>query len=69
MQPAGNWVREERETWVYRLRDRELLLVLDLKFNATSADVSFDKAGFGAVGVRVAEWMAVQFGDGRILNS
>jgi hypothetical protein len=54
---------------VYRLANRELLLVLDLTFHAAAAVVTFDKAGFGPVGVRVAKWMAVHFGDGRIVNS
>jgi hypothetical protein len=62
-------LREYRETWVYRRPNRELLLIFDLTFHAAAADVTFDKAGFGPVGVRVAKWMAVHFGDGRILNS
>ncbi|MBA2527593.1 MAG: PmoA family protein, partial [Pyrinomonadaceae bacterium] len=68
--PAGKTlVREQRETWVYRLEDRQLLLVIDLKLDAAAGEVTFEKAGFGPVGVRVAKWMSAHFGDGRITNS
>jgi hypothetical protein len=62
-------LRETRQTWVYPLDRKEWLLVLDLALGATSGDVVFESNGFGPIGVRMAKWIAVHFGGGRIRNS
>jgi len=62
-------LREKRESWVYPLPDAEWMLVLDLLLEPDSEDVTFQRAGFGPIGVRLAKWLSVHFGDGRIRNS
>ena len=60
---------ESRETWAYPLMDGEWMLVIDLKLEAMADEVSFDRAGFGPIGVRVAKPLSVHFGGGVIRNS
>lgn len=62
-------LREQRECWVYPLQDAEWMLVLDLLLEAAAEDVTIEHAAFGPIGVRVAKWLSVHFGDGRIRNS
>ncbi len=60
---------ERRETWVYPLSGGEWMLVIDLVLKPATAAVTFDSAGFGPIGVRVAKSLSVHFGGGRIRNS
>ncbi len=62
-------LREQRESWVYPLAGGEWVLILDLLLDPASEDVTIGRGGFGPIGVRVAKWLSVHFGDGRIRNS
>ena len=62
-------LHETRGTWVCALPRDEWLLVVDLLLEAAAASVTFDRAGFGPMSVRVAKSIAVQFGGGRLRNS
>jgi hypothetical protein len=62
-------LHETRGTWVYALPHDEWLLVVDLRLEAAAASVTFDRAGFGPMSVRVAKSIAVQYGGGRLRNS
>ncbi|MGO8735410.1 MAG: PmoA family protein [Terriglobia bacterium] len=62
-------LHEARETWVYALPKDEWLLILDLTLDPAVDSVTFDRAGFGPMSVRVAKSIAVHFGGGRLRNS
>jgi hypothetical protein len=62
-------VQESREIWAYPFKAGEWMLLIDLLLKPDSAEVTFDKAGFGPIGVRVAKSLSVYFGGGVIRNS
>ena len=62
-------LHETRETWVYALPKDEWLLIIDLQLDPAVDTVTFDRAGFGPMSVRVAKSIAVHFGGGRLRNS
>lgn len=62
-------LQESREVWAYPLSAGEWMLVIDLLLKPESGDATFDKAGFGPIGVRVAKSLSVYFGGGVIRNS
>jgi hypothetical protein len=62
-------LRESREVWAYPLTTGEWMLVIDLTLTPVGGDATFDKAGFGPIGVRVAKSLSVYFGGGAIRNS
>jgi hypothetical protein len=66
---AETLMRETPETWVYPLAGAQWMLVIDLLLDPASGDVTFDQAGFGPIGVRVAKSLSVHFGGGVIRNS
>jgi methane monooxygenase PmoA-like len=62
-------LQESREIWAYPFEAGEWMLVIDLLLKPDSAEVTFDRAGFGPIGVRVAKSLSVYFGGGVIRNS
>jgi hypothetical protein len=63
-------VRESREVWVYPRDAGQWLLVTDLFLTPPGdSPVTFDKAGFGPIGVRVAKSLSTYFGGGVMRNS
>lgn len=66
----GNVVLEERRRVSLELLPKgESLLVLDLRFEAKGAPVTFGKTPFGLVGVRLAKTIGLHDGGGTIRNS
>ena len=62
-------LHETRGTWVYGLPNNEWLLIVDLRLDPAVESVTFDRAAFGPMSVRVAKSISVQFGGGRLRNS
>lgn len=62
-------LEERRRVSLELLPNNESLLVLDLRFEAKSAPVTFGKTPFGLVGVRLAKTIGITDGGGTIRNS
>ena len=62
-------LEERRRVSLELLPDGESLLVLDLRFEAKGAPVTFGKTPFGLVGVRLAKTIGIADGGGTIRNS
>ena len=62
-------LEERRRVSLELLPDGESLLVLDLRFEAKAAPVTFGKTPFGLVGVRMAKTIGIADGGGTIRNS
>jgi hypothetical protein len=67
--PGTVLLHETRETWLYTLPGNESMLVIDLLLDPAVDSVTFGRAGFGPMSVRVAKSIAVHFGGGRLRNS
>jgi len=66
----GNVLLEERRrVSLELLPNNESLLVLDIRFEAKGAPVTFGKTPFGLVGVRMAKTIGIADGGGTIRNS
>ena len=62
-------LEERRRVSLELLPNNESLLVLDLRFEAKGAAVTFGKTPFGLVGVRMAKSIGIADGGGTIRNS
>ncbi|MEN9574477.1 MAG: hypothetical protein RL514_2332 [Verrucomicrobiota bacterium] len=62
-------LEERRRVSLELLPNQESLLVLDLRFEAKGAPVTFGKTPFGLVGVRLAKTIGIADGGGTIRNS
>ena len=62
-------LEERRRVSVDSLPNNELLLLLDLRFEAKSGPVTLGKTPFGLVGVRMAKTIGIADGGGTIRNS
>lgn len=62
-------LEERRRVSLELLPNHESLLVLDLRFEAKGAAVTFGKTPFGLVGVRMAKSIGIADGGGTIRNS
>ncbi len=60
---------EHRRMTAIPLASNEWLLLLDMKFEANAAPMTFDKTAFGLAAVRVAKSIGVNDGGGMIRNS
>jgi hypothetical protein len=67
---AGKTIlREQRHVGVKLLPSEEWLLVLELQLTPAGERVVIDAESFGPIGVRMAKWIGVHHGGGRIRNS
>ena len=75
---VGEWLdqggrvllRERRYVGVKLLGEKEWMLLLELQLEpATSAPLIVEQGSFGPIGVRMAKWISVHYGGGRIRSS
>lgn len=62
-------LRERRQTFVKLLPRDEWMLIIDLHLETAGEPAVIGKGSFGPIGVRMAKWIGVHHGGGRIRNS